>query len=35
MDIRGLIANKRELQIPKVIENLSQSFSSIKTKIKL
>lgn len=35
MDIRGLIANKKELQIPKVIENLSHSFSNLKNKIKL
>jgi len=35
MDIRGLVANKKELQIPKVIENLSHSFSNIKGKIKL
>lgn len=35
MDIRGLIEVKKELQIPKVIENLSHSFSNMKTKIKL
>ena len=35
MDIRELVANKTELRIPKMIENLSHSFSQSKAKIKL
>ena len=35
MDIRGVIAQKKELQIPKAIENLSHSFANLKKKLKL
>lgn len=34
-DIRGIVAGKKELCIPKMLENLSHSFSNIKGKIKL
>jgi hypothetical protein len=35
LDIREIVEKKAELQIPKIIENLSHSFSHTKKKLKI
>lgn len=35
MSIHGIVSSKPELRIPKVIENISHAFNSLKNKLKL